>query len=369
MEQESFDLIIVVFTASDRMAHFLWKYMDKKHPEHPLEWSDLLGDALPVIYRRLDAAIGELWEKIGKQATVLIVSDHGSGPLWKRFYANQWLRQNGYLAVRALPFRLASVRYPWQVLRLFNGIARRMGLPHQNLPIGRWCGPIDAEAFDPRFFIDAHLVIDWSRTRAYSGNGSEYGIFVNLKNREPSGIVSRGTEYDALVDELRHGLLSLLDDETGEPVISHVWRRDEIYSGPHREKAPDLVLRFDRHRYALSPDIFPAEPLGAAKLNSGTHTPLGIFLATGAAIEPSRLPGRIDIIDVAPTVLHLLDIPIPANMEGRVVEELLTQRWRSRHPVRKTTFAGGIEAMDGTELTSDERAQVEAHLRSLGYLG
>lgn len=369
MDQEHFDLLIAVFTASDRMNHFLWKYMDRNHPEHPRDWTDLLGDALPGIYRRLDAVIGELWERIGERGTILIVSDHGSGPLWKRFYANQWLRQNGYLSVRSFPFRLASVRYPWPVLRLLNAAARRIGLPYQDLPIKRWRGPIDPESYDPRFFFDAHLVIDWSKTRAYSGNGSEYGIFVNLRGREPRGIVNPGSEYDALVDELHHGLLSLHDPETGEAVVSRVWRQDEIYSGPYVQRAPDLVAEFTQHCYALSPDIFQANPLGTARLNSGTHRPEGIFLAAGRSVQPGRVSESMAIVDVAPTILYLLGIPIPEHMEGRVIEEAFFPIWRSHNPVRKTPFTGSYAEVDGEELSSKELAQIEAHLRSLGYIG
>lgn len=367
LDRESYDLSIVVFTASDRASHFLWKYMDPTHPDHQPEWSEPLGDALPDLYRRLDAILGELWEQLGPGGTLMVMSDHGFGPLHKRVFANHLLRERGLLAVRPLVYRAASVRYPWPLLRLFNSAARRLGLPHMALPIGRWQEPIDPQLYDPRVFFDTHLLIDWTRTRAYSGTSAEQGLFVNLRGREPNGIVEPGAEYEALRQELRQMLLAITDPEDGKRVVNHVWFREELYSGPWLERAPDLVAQL-RNRYVLSPELHVSDVVSPSLHISGTHRPQGICLLTGPSIQAGALLDHASIADLAPTALQLLGVPVPAHMEGRVLEEAFAAEWMAAHPVRRIAYSGEVAAATGGELSEEEVAAMEAHLRGLGYI-
>jgi predicted AlkP superfamily phosphohydrolase/phosphomutase len=367
LDRESYDLSIVVFTASDRASHFLWKYMDPTHPDHQPQWSEALGDALPDLYRRLDAILGELWERLDPDGTLMVMSDHGFGPLHKRVFANHLLRERGLLAVRPLVYRAASVRYPWPLLRLFNGAARRLGLPHMALPIGRWQEPIDPQLYDPRIFFDTHLLIDWARTRVYSGNSAEQGLFVNLRGREPSGIVEPGAEYEALRQELRQMLMAITDPDDGQPVMNHIWFREELYSGPWLERAPDLVVQL-RNRYVLSPEFYVSDVVSPSLHISGTHRPQGICLLAGPSIQTGASLDHASIADLAPTALQLLGVPVPAHMEGRVLEEAFAAEWMAAHPVRRTAFSGEVAAGTGSELSEEEVAAMEAHLRGLGYI-
>jgi predicted AlkP superfamily phosphohydrolase/phosphomutase len=367
VDRESYDLFIAVFTASDRAGHFLWKYADPTHPDHRPEWSEALGDALPDLYRRLDAILGELWGRLGPDATVMVMSDHGFGPLHKRVFTNRWLREQGLLAVRPLPYRAASLRYPWPLLRLFNGAARRLGLPNLAVPIGRWREPIDPDLYDPRFFFDAQLLIDWSRTRVYSGNSSEQGLFINLRGREPSGVVEPGAEYEVLRQELRQMLLTIADSDDGQPVVDRVWFREELYCGPWLERAPDLVVQL-RKGYVLSPEFHVPDVVSPSLHISGTHRLEGICLLAGPQIQAGVRLHDASIVDLAPTALHLLGVPVPVQMEGRVLEEAFAAEWIETHPARRTTFSGEAIRDAGRELTEEEAAAIEAHLRGLGYI-
>ncbi len=369
LNREAFDLSIVVFTVTDRMSHFLWKHTDVTHPDHQPRWAEVLGDALPDMYRRLDAIIAELWKLMGPDSTLIVMSDHGFGPLHKRVFINRWLWEQGLLAVRPLAYQLASIRYPWPLLRVYNSLARRLGLPYLALPIGRWQKPIDPELYEPRFFFNAHTLIDWHRTQVYSGDDAEQGIYINLRGREPHGTISPGDEYKRLRQKLRQALLSITDPDDGRPVVEHVWFREETYTGPQQKSAPDLVLQFRDFNYALSTDLFVPDVVAPARYRSGTHHPEGICLLAGPHIQSGISLDEATIVDMAPTVLHLLDVPVPKYIEGRVLEEAFTPQWRVAHPVRRVAFGGSATPDNNGDLTEEQVAALEAHLRSLGYIG
>jgi predicted AlkP superfamily phosphohydrolase/phosphomutase len=369
LDQESYDLFIVVFTATDRMSHFLWKYMDPAHPDHRPEWAEALGDALPDLYRRLDTIIGELWTRLGSDGTIIVMSDHGFGPLHKRIYINRWLWEQGLLTIQPIIYRLASIRYPWPILRMFNSAARRLGLPYQALPIGHWQEPIDPNLYDPRFFFDAHLLIDWSRTRVYSGNSAEQGLFINLRGREPCGIVNPGAEYERLRQELRQELDAMADPDTGNPIVERVWLREELYSGPFIERIPDLVIRTRDHLYNLSPEIFTPQTVHPSLHVSGVHRPEGICIMAGPPIQANGTLNNASIVDLAPTILRLMNIPLPSYMDGHVLQEALLATCQTPMKERYTHIPDKVNSDTSSDLSDDEIAAIEAHLRGLGYIG
>ena len=369
LDREAFDLFAVVFHVSDRLAHYVWKYMDTNHPDHRTEWAEMLGDALPGLYRQLDTIIGELWERLGPDGTLVVMSDHGFGPLYKHVFLNKWLCKRGWLAVRPLSYRLASLRYPWPLLRVFNAAARKMRLPHLALPIGRWQKPIDPRLYDPRFYFDANLLIDWSRTQVYSGNSDEQGLYINVRGREPCGVVSPGSKYEILRHTLRQALMSVTDPEDEQPVVERVWFREEIYNGPYLEYAPDLVIQSRNHRYMPLTSFFSPDVVRPSLHLSGTHRPDGICLFAGPPIRTGVSIKGASIVDLAPTALYLLGVPVPKHMEGRVLKEALTSEWQDTHPIHRTSFTVGTGPKHTSDLTDEEEAAAEAHLRGLGYIG
>jgi predicted AlkP superfamily phosphohydrolase/phosphomutase len=368
LDQEQFDLTMAVFTASSRVAQYLWKYMDREHPDFSSEYSVGLADAIFSVYRRLDEIVGSLWGRLGSDTTLMIMSDHGSGPLHKKVYLNRWLLEKKLLRVHALPHRLASSRMPWSLVRLLHATARRSGLPHRPLPDGPWAEPIDPTLFDPRLYIDPHLLIDWPRTKAYSGNSTEQGVFVNLKTREPFGSVVHRSEYNELRTVIRHELLSLEDPEDRTPIVKKVWFREELYEGPWFETAPDLIIETEPH-YALSREILNRDIVAPSLHSSGTRRQEGVFLLVGPAVRTNVRLDPVEIIDLAPTLLHLLGLPVPASMDGDVVSEAFLPDWLTEHPIRRSSFTGSLNAGTPAELTEEETARMEAHLRSLGYIG
>jgi len=197
--------------------------------------------------------------------------------------------------------------------------------------------------------------IDWSRTRAYAPGGAGGGLWVNLKGREPQGIVEAGSEYEAVVADLRRRLLAFRDPSTGEPVVTAVHRREEIYQGPHAADAPDLVLETARTVCAVEgvgPSVlFPCDD-SATHERTGNHARDGMLVLHGDGIRAGLELCSVPVDDLAPTVLYLMGVPVDPNMDGRVLTEALDAERLARQPIevsaRPYEAVRAASTMDGT---------------------
>jgi predicted AlkP superfamily phosphohydrolase/phosphomutase len=161
--------------------------------------------------------------------------------------------------------------------------------------------------------------VDWSKTRAYALALGQ--IYVNLKGREREGIVTPGAQYEALRKELIQKFGALKDPDTDEGVVRHVYAREELYRGPYFNEAPDLVVGFERGYRVSWQTSLGGIPSDVFELNERRWS------ADHCSVDPSQVPGvlfssrpleRKDarIIDLAPTVLTRLGLPVPADMDG-----------------------------------------------------
>ncbi|HVQ27950.1 MAG TPA: alkaline phosphatase family protein, partial [Vicinamibacteria bacterium] len=236
------------------------------------------------IYRRADDLVGRLRAKVPKDAVFIVMSDHGFHSFRRGVNLNTWLWHNGYMA------------YEGEV-----GVKQSMA----NMFLGR------GRAFEG---------VDWSKTKAYAvGLGQ---IYFNLKGRESKGIVSAGAEYAALQDEMRAKLLPLVDEETGDKVFGDVYKRDDIYKGEYIQYAPDLQVGFnDGFRVGWQ------DTLGGLNRNvidnnnrkwSGDHCATTTEIS-GGVLFMNRKIGRDKphIMDLSPTILKLLEVPVPKDLDGQ----------------------------------------------------
>jgi predicted AlkP superfamily phosphohydrolase/phosphomutase len=217
--------------------------------------------------------------------------------------------------------------------------------------------------------------IDWSRTRAYA-QGNFGQIFLNLKGRQPNGCVAP-VDARSVLDELIAGIMAIPHPETGEPLIEHVYERDELYQGPHAAQAPDLtvVLKDWNYRTIGLHDFTTNKLFAPAFGPTGDHRLDGILIASGPAIRPGAQLRQGRLLDVAPTVLHLLGIPVPDDMDGRVLTELLEPELAMpaaasvREPVYASAPAGGISSAPVEfSYNDDDDAEIQQRLADLGYL-
>jgi predicted AlkP superfamily phosphohydrolase/phosphomutase len=374
MKTRPWDVFVVVLRSLDAVQHSFWKYMDSLHPDHDRRKAEEFGGVIDNTYSKIDSFLGELIESLDKNTTLLVMSDHGFG----RKHAatgqlNQWLESRRHL----------TCRKPGGGSRGLLGRLHKtaVGLTSRRMKERLW------NAFPSlRDNVQSRLCfanIDWKGTRAYS-DSLFANVRVNLKGRERDGVVNPGAEYDSLVAHLVGGLAGLRDSKSGEKIVSDVLLGEAIYEGPHRGKAPDILIRWredivisgiaienrDRLRSPATPPI-PGED---HRIISGDHHLHGVFLARGPDLRNGVEIDGAGIIDLAPTILHGLDLPVPDDMDGRVLEAIFLPGFSAAGKVRleKTAFrddrrregnSAGIDAY-GT----DEKAEIRKRLKSLGYV-
>ena len=373
------DVFMCTWTITDRVQHFFWKYMDEEHPASKTERGAKLGEVVRQTYERVDREVGRLLERVDlEHDTVMVLSDHGFGPKRKNVYLNRWLEENGLFSYKE-PFGLRKWRLAPRPVSL-GGVLSRLGFPPPvTEPLRKFRLPFLRPMALPPF-----MMVDWSKTKAYNNMvGSEEGIFINLKGREPDGIVEPGVEYEAVRDEIIAKLSELVDPEDGQPVVDSVQRREELYHGPHVETAPDLVLSMRSHSYmpgvALrTKEIFrstsdPRFAGGQQEGESGQHRDDGILVVAGhdAASTGERNSGA-EIIDVYPTMLYLMDEPIPTDVDGKVFRPAVDPAVLGSREERRVDDGSGDAPGAGGEgevFSSEEDELVKERLKALGYFG
>jgi predicted AlkP superfamily phosphohydrolase/phosphomutase len=207
--------------------------------------------------------------------------------------------------------------------------------------------------------------VDWSRTLAYS-IGHVGQIYVNLKGREPEGVVEPGPEYEAVRQRVSEALQHLHHPTTGQPLVDRVIPGDQAAHGPYADRSPDLHVVLDGYQTIVFPLFATDNRIVTRQIrgDSGSHRQHGIFIAWRSGIRSGETVDGAHILDLAPTILHLMGLPVPDDMDGRVLTETLT----ISRPVERSAadpHAAGTE--EG--FSADDSAEVEERLRALGYLG
>ncbi len=266
-----------VFDATDRIQHMFWRYIEDGHPAARGREDAEHKDAIEELYKRNDALVGRVMEKVKDGDVVMVISDHGFNSFRRGVNLNSWLHAEGYLTLK------------------------------------------DGCDGSAEWLRD----VDWSKTRAYALGLT--GMFLNIEGREESGIVKPGKEAEALKAELSARLLGLMDAEKGEVGVNEAFITADLYTGPYLGNAPDLLIGYNAG-YRTSWDCATGMVSGPVfednvKAWSGDH-----------CIDPRLVPGvffcnrEIDdddpgLIDIAPTALKLFGLKPPAHMDGKALFE------------------------------------------------
>jgi predicted AlkP superfamily phosphohydrolase/phosphomutase len=305
---------------------------------------------------------------------VFVVSDHGFGPTYRTFYLNEWLREQGYLVLKD---EEQIGRVNWRT-RLVGRLSAPLFWLNQASPaFRRLIAPLKKRALS-NFLRDEyvrmkeqglvrlnHLPVDWGRTRAYCPD--EASLYLNLQGRDPEGVVQPGEEAECLLTEIEEGLRHIPDPATGRPVPVRLFRKEEIYNGPFLQDAPDLIVVMDNYQTEVMAELGFGDLFNPNPIRSGTHTPEGLFIAWGPGI-PAGKQMDAGLMDIAPTVLHLLGVPVPEEADGRVLLDLFSDNAEpGRRPVAREAALGGQIVEQA--YTDEEMEQIERQLRDLGYLG
>lgn len=296
--------------------------------------------------------------QLAPDATVIVMSDHGFGPLHRIVNLNMLFLEAGLLALKQTPWvqlrawafrRGFTPSAVWKLIEQIGlqNLVWRVSKKARNQVVNRFLG-----------FED----VDWSRTLAYS-MGHVGQVYINLKGREPHGIVEP-QEYIAVRQRVTE-VLSNISQFAGSLLhVDRIIPREQAASGPYLDRAPDLHVMMDGYRTIAFPLFAQDGQIVTRQIrqDSGCHRLHGVFIASGPNIVHGQVSGA-RIIDLAPTILHLMNVPVPDDMDGRVLTEALaTQR-----PVETQAAVPAARAQE--DLTAEEAAEVEERLRALGYLG
>ena len=278
-------LMVAVFTSTDSVSHMFWRLIDPKSPRYDPVLASKYGDAILRVYERMDQVVGQVEQAMKPGGTLIIVSDHGFHSWRKGFNTNTWLVQNGHMVLK-------------------NSNAKEKAYK------------LDELYGQGSFFPN----VDWTQTKAYAlGLGQ---IYLNLKGREKDGIVEPGEPAERLLREIRAKLLAYRDPDTQKPVLEDVYLGQSIDHGPYMADAPDLQLNFYPGYRTSWQTALGAIPPGIVVANmkkwSGDHCASDPKDTGGILLINRKLAtSSPSIMDVAPTVLGLLNVSPPDKFDGR----------------------------------------------------
>jgi predicted AlkP superfamily phosphohydrolase/phosphomutase len=273
MKKQPWDFFMFHEIAVDRLQHGFWKYFDPAHPKH--EPGHKYENAIFDYYKFLDGQIGSVLDLVDENTIVYVLSDHGAKAMKGGLCINEWLIKNGYLAVKSAPTAQTPLKPD---------------------------------------------MVDWSRTVAW-GAGGYYGrVFLNVRGREPNGVVAP-EDYENVRDELKRKIEAIPDHE-GNPLKTVAYRPEDVYK-EQRNIAPDLIVYFDDLAWRSVGSIGHGT-LHIFENDTGpddaNHADKGIFVRWDSDhINGSTKLDGLGIMDIAPTILNDFGIEAGAGMRGRVL--------------------------------------------------
>ncbi len=273
------DLFALVEMGPDRMHHAFWKYMDPEHRKH--ESGSPFESAILDYHRHVDGLLAKLLEQVDEDTVVFVLSDHGAKRLDGGIRINEWLRREGLLATLAEPDGVSSLR---------------------------------------------DVGVDWPRTTAWGEGGYYARVFLNVRGREPEGVVEPD-EYEAVRDDLARRIAAIPDD-AGRPISTAVYRPEDLYEEPHGVP-PDLIVVFGDLFWRSVGTVGGDEGIQTLENDTGpddaNHAQDGLYVVAGPGIEAR---GRTDahLLDIAPTVLEVLGIEREPGMRGESLLPTLAAR-------------------------------------------
>ncbi len=360
---EPYDLALVVWNSTDNIPHLYWKYTDPAFPAYDAAGAREFGEVINHQYEVADAEIGRLLAVLPLAETaVLVMSDHGMGPYpHRQVHLNAWLAAQGLLALRP-----GARSHPSLANRAISQVRRRLPTQWRQ----RLRARLPAEARVALFARHQNLdAIDWTRTQAYRLNvfPTVEGIIVNLQGRQAHGVVPPGAAYEEVRDAILAALADLRDPETGAAIVRRAIRREELFDGPHLDEIPDILVEmndaYTGGSHAAGPLVTDL-PLAQLSEYSATHRPTGLFVLAGPGVHQGQWLEGAAIVDLAPTLLHLMGLPVAAGMDGRVLQELFAPPLR---PVQVADYSVTPSATVAG-LSAEEEAAIRQQLAGLGYL-
>ena len=321
LRYKEWDLAIVYFTILDRIQHFFWGQDNNS-------W-------VFQAYSKIDSCVQRLMNCVDSDTDVFLFSDHGFGEIKGKFCTNAWLKENGFLTHRS------KRRLPMgpQRLRL---LAERPWARFLKKLIPNWLLKYGYLFWQTQDWSRGFASIDWSTTKAFANIS---GIHIN---REESA-----EDYQQIREEIIHKLKDLKDPQTGQKLEVKVWTREELYSGPHLHELPDILFSVEDYAYESVATFEDVPYLLPHNVPRGWHREEAVFMAYSTDIRRGKEIEECMIYDIAPTILHLMGVPIPMDMDGRVLKDIFQEE--SDAAQREIAY----------QTAEDEREQIRRKLQRL----
>lgn len=330
MDKYDWDFTMVVFRGTDDVQHLLW---DRK-------------DLILSCYKKADEYIGKIMNKY-PDALLVIVSDHGFGKAHKYFYVNNALYNAGYIKTTSNP----AYNFNNLFILFFDKTSK---LIFHLLPIQK----IVRSHFGKKFILSSGLGanIDFSKTIAVYHSVCSRGIRINLKDRYEHGIVEK-KEYHKIRNELIEYLRNIRDPETGEKIIQKIYTFEEIYGENAVNNPLDIIFDLKEEYGAqelIQPYIGFNSIFKRRKQNlpfvtapgfydwMGDHRPNGIIFMYGENIRQNYQISA-SVVDLVPTILSMMNIPISSNIDGKVIEDVFIKKPQVKKVSSKEKFLTEVE--------------------------
>jgi len=316
MENKPWDFFMVMFEGADPLQHELWKYLDSDNE---------MREYLYLFYGQIDTYIGSVTSKY-PDAYICIMSDHGFGELERYFIVNNFLLENGFLKLKGGASQLKRELSRYLSLSRIYSLSKKLGLNRS----AKWFRGGFKESLLSSL-VTSSKDIDWSRTTAYAVGACGH-IYLNIKGREPQGVVNPGPELMAVRRQIVEALEKVVDPLKGTRAVEKVFVKEELYRGRFFETAPDIAFLPAKGFSTLHREQFVSRETFIDSFNCGTHRPEGICIIKGPGIKKGLGPAKIT--DLTPTILSMFGIYPKIQFDGKVLDEIYSQP-PPLHPLSK----------------------------------
>ncbi len=339
LTKRSTDVFCGVISVTDWMQHYYWKYIDEQHVLYDSTATDGVL-CYQDIWKKVDETVGAVHRIAQKRdATLILISDHGFGPFNGTFYVNDWLESEG-LRIPADQSSLQRAR------DTFFPHLRRIAEPLvSNVPIlndfaksiGRSIKPSPVET------------VDTERSIACA---SDKG-FIHMLSDNP-------TDRGRVVEKLTN-----LFEQNG--LAYEIYSPDDLYAGPAIDRAPDILYTIEDFEYALEAGRSPGSEVLVERppspSRSGGHKRNGIFIVSGEGAATGT-GANASLLDIAPTILYNQGVPISSDMDGSVIEDAFTPAHKENREIEFRDY----EIVESVESRGGNANAVREHLEDLGYV-
>ena len=357
MDSKEWDMMMVHFMETDQVQHFMWNYH-----EDDKDWDPVFD-----IYKKADEAVGRINDKLNEDDTLLIMSDHGFGPLNYDFHIDTWLLREDYIKFKD--------NFSTQFKKFFFN----RGVNKESLyPIGEYLYPVVNKinfinnvldvASNPvlEWLFLSSQNVDWENTVAYSH--SEIGhIYLNVKGREPRGCVAP-EDVPKVRQEIMEKLRNLKNPFTGEKITTQVYEGDKYYHGDKAHLAPDIIFLPDNMEIIGKGayEFLTHKTVNKSRFQTGHHRMAGMFFGKGPNIQSTNKVNA-GIIDLAPTILYNLGLPVLESMDGEVMATAFTNEYKMEQKL-KMTNKNELDLNIKKDGNDDDDEEMRERLKGLGYV-